>query len=279
MINAKLQQIIEKQLKGNRKITFLTGAGISAESGIPTFRGKDGFWTDDSKNYTPQEIGTRKMFEVNCNEVWRWYLYRISICNNAIPNKGHVLLSQIEHQLLDRFSLISQNVDGLHFRPQSKINNLYLIHGDLRFMRCSEECTKELFKIPKEIIAKNRTPKTKLLYQETQLLRCPNCGEVTRPHVLWFDEYYNDKYYYLDKVLRITKSTGLLIVIGTSGATNLPWRIVENTLQRQGIVIDVNPNENEFTEKLERVKNGYIIKEKSSNFLEEFYELIKKKTP
>jgi len=275
MINKELQEIITAKLEGKRKITFLVGAGLSAESGIPVFRGKDGYWTDGSKNYTPQEIGTKRMFQVNANEVWRWYLYRLTLCNKANPNKGHKLLSKIERKLGDRFSLVSQNVDGLHFRKESKVDRLFLIHGDLRYMRCSEECSTNLYEIPSELLKKERTRETPLSYEEAQLLKCPNCGEETRPHVLWFDEYYNDQYYYLAKVLRIAKETGLLLVIGTSGATNLPKRIVENTIRRQGTVIDINPNDNEFTSLFQGLKNGYSIKSTSSEFLESFYELVK----
>ncbi len=261
-------------MKGERKVSFLVGAGLSAESGIPTFRGKHGFWTSGSKNYTPQEIGTKRMFDINSNEVWRWFLYRISICNEAKPNLGHIELSKIEQLLPFRFHLISQNVDGLHFEPESLINTVYLIHGDLRFMRCSEECTKQLFKIPQELVDKKRTRETPITFEETELLKCPNCNSETRPHVLWFDELYNEYHYHLDTVLRIAKKTGLLFVIGTSGATNLPQRVVRNTLKRQGIVIDINPNENLFSKKLEKLKNGYIVKATSSDALTELRKII-----
>lgn len=276
IITPEIKSKIIQQLKGTRKITFLVGAGISAESGIPTFRGKDGFWTDGSRNFTPQEIGTKRMFDINFNEVWRWYLYRISICNQAYPNLGHIELSKIEQLIPNRFSLISQNVDGLHFREECKINNLYLIHGDLTFMRCSEECSRELYKIPNEIVSKKRTRNTPVLFEETEKLKCPKCNSGTRPHVLWFDEYYNEHQYHLHKVLRIAKETGLLIIIGTSGTTNLPKRIVENTLARQGLVIDINPNENLFTEHLNKLKNGYIVKGKSTEVLPELRKLINK---
>lgn len=276
MIKEKVQELILRAINGKRKITFLVGAGLSAESGIPIFRGKEGYWTNGSKNYTPQEIGTKKMFVVNSDEVWRWYLFRMSTCNRANPNEGHILLSKIEKELGNKFSLISQNVDGLHFRKESKISNLFLIHGDLRYMRCSEECSNQLYKIPIELINQKRTRDTPFTYKESELLKCPNCGDITRPHVLWFDEYYNDKFYNLNKVLRIAKETGLLLVIGTSGATNLPMRIVENTVKRQGVVIDVNPNENEFTDKLERLKNGYTLRSTSSEFLKDFFDILMK---
>lgn len=274
MMNSQVREIIRAQINGERKISFLVGAGLSVDSGIPVFRGEDGYWTDGSINYTPQEIGTYRMFQVNANEVWRWYLYRLSVCNNAKPNKGHILLAKIEKKLDDRFSLISQNVDGLHFRDESKINNLFLIHGDLRFMRCSEECSKELFEIPSTLLKEDRTRKTPLTFAETKLLICPNCGEMTRPHVLWFDEFYDDTFYHLAKVLRIAKQTGILFVIGTSGATNLPKRIVKNTIRRQGVVIDVNPNDNEFTDHFKRLKNGYSVKMRGTEFLLELNNIL-----
>ncbi len=276
MISKEIEQIIIDAIKGERKITFLVGAGLSAESGIPTFRGKDGFWTDGSRNYTPQEIGTKKMFDVAFDQVWRWFLYRISICNKAVPNQGHIELSKIENLIPDRFSLISQNVDGLHFRKETNTQNVFLIHGDLRFMRCSEECTKNVFPIPTAIIEKDRDRNTPFTYDESLLLVCPNCGEPTRPHVLWFDEYYNEHHYHLHKVLKIAKDTGLLFIIGTSGATNLPQKIVENTLKRQGAVIDINPNDNLFTKKIDQLKNGYRVQENSSATLTAIRKIIEK---
>lgn len=274
IFSEEIRDRIRIQLEGNRKVSFLVGAGLSAESGIPTFRDKDGYWTSDSKNYTPQEIATKRMFDVNTNEVWRWFLYRMASMRDAKPNTGHIELSKIEGLLLDRFSLISQNVDGLHFKPESLVKNLFLIHGDLRYMRCSEECTRELFEIPRVLIAKKRSRKTPILVEETELLVCPNCQSETRPHVLWFDEYYNEHQYHLHTVLRIAKETGLLFITGTSGATNLPQMVVENTIKRQGVVIDINPNENLFSEKLDRLKNGYSVKAKSSAALTELRGII-----
>lgn len=274
MLDQQIRDIITKQLEGNRKITFLVGAGLSAASGIPIFRGHGGYWTDGSNNYTPIEMGTKKMFDVNFNEVWRWYLYRAFICNQAKPNKGHVYLSKIEEKLKDEFSLISQNVDGLHFRKESFIERLYLIHGDLRYMRCDEECTKDLHEIPSHLLEVIDSRETPLKQRDIESLICPLCGELSRPHILWFDEYYNDKYYHLSKVLRIAKSTGLLLIIGTSGATNLPRKIMKNTIARQGIVINIDPNENEFTDILDRLKNGYSIQMTSSDILSQFYNLL-----
>ena len=98
---------------------------------------------------------------------------------------------------------------------------------------------------------------------------------MARPHVLWFDEYYNQSHYRLHDVLRIAKETGLLFVIGTSGATNLPRAIVDNTLARQGVVVDINPNANYFSEKLSGKKNGFWIQEQSGVVLPHLVEIMK----
>jgi len=274
MINQEIQQRIKQTLKRNRKISFLVGAGLSADSGIPTFRDADGFWTIGSKNYTPQEIGTKKFFDHNANEVWKWFLYRISFCRKAKPNNGHKSLVQLELKLKDRFELISQNVDGLHFVAGNSENKTHLIHGDLRYMRCSEECSNELYHIPDSLFSEDRTRDTPLSIDDTQLLKCPKCDEDTRPHVLWFDEFYDEKFYKLETTLRIAKHSGILFVTGTSGATNLPRRIVETTLSRNGIVIDINPNDNYFSDHLKSLKNGFRIKGGSSEILAEIVNLV-----
>ncbi|NRB54253.1 MAG: NAD-dependent deacetylase [Saprospiraceae bacterium] len=275
MISDALLERIKEKLKGQRKISFLVGAGLSAESGIPTFRGKDGFWVSGSKNYQPEEIGTKAMFDVNAHAVWEWFLFRISMMRDSQPNAGHRALVEMQDLLGDRYALISQNVDGLHFKAGSDENCLFLIHGDLRYMRCSEECSKQLYPIPAEVADQERTRSTKLTFEELQLLVCPKCGEMARPHVLWFDEYYNQSYYRLHDVLRIAKETGLLFVVGTSGATNLPRAIVNNTLARQGIVVDINPNSNYFSEKLSSKKNGFWIQGKSGVVLPRVVEIMK----
>ncbi|MCL9805499.1 hypothetical protein NAT51_08195 [Flavobacterium amniphilum] len=95
------------------------------------------------------------------------------------------------------------------------------------------------------------------------------CGEDLRPHVLWFDEYYNEKYFKRDTVLRISKNTGLLFVMGTSGATNLPRTIAENVLAKNGMVVEVNIEESYFSQLLQNKKNGIIIRQETSPFLTE----------
>ena len=98
---------------------MLTGAGVSAESGIPTFRGREGYWTVGSTEYHPQEMATLQAFEAMPEEVWRWYLYRLGACREAQPNQAHRAIVRLEERLGDRFCLITQNVDGLHLRAGS----------------------------------------------------------------------------------------------------------------------------------------------------------------
>jgi len=151
MITTALKFKIKDALHTKCKVLFLVGAGISAESGIPTFRGFDGFWTVGSKNYTPQEMGTLEMFQRTPIEVWKWYLYRKKLCAKAAANEGHKALVKFEQLLKDRFALVSQNVDGLHRAAGNSATKTYLIHGDLTYMRCSENCSDDLYELPKEL--------------------------------------------------------------------------------------------------------------------------------
>lgn len=273
MIDVKIIKQLKLCLEQEKKISFLVGAGLSAESGIPTFRGKDGYWVSGSKNYKAEDIGTLRMFNLASKEVWKWYLYRKSITEKAEPNLSHLLLKEIEDSLEDNFALISQNVDSLHRRSGSSEERTFLIHGDFDFVRCGDECSKELYPFPKEINLINRN-KDVITENEWNALRCPKCGEDLRPHVLWFDEYYDEKYFKRDSVLRISKYTGILFVIGTSGATTLPQMIVEKVLAKGGMVVEVNIEDSYFSKFLKGKKNGIVIKQKSSPFLTELNKEI-----
>ncbi len=255
----------------NKKISFLVGAGISAESGIPTFRGKDGYWVSGSKNYKAQEIGTFRMFQLASMEVWKWFLYRKSITEAAKPNQGHFMLYEIEKLLQEHFALISQNVDSLHKKAGNSDERTYLIHGDFDYVRCGDNCSNDIYPFPAAINLKNRN-KGIITAEEWDLLRCPKCGEDLRPHVLWFDEEYNEKYFKLNTVLRISKETGLLFVLGTTLATNLPEKIVKNVLARSGLIVFVNIDK--YTGFLENKKNVIFREESSSDFLLELKEQI-----
>ncbi|WP_035086847.1 SIR2 family NAD-dependent protein deacylase [Aquimarina latercula] len=276
MIEKRISDRIEYCLKKGKKISFLVGAGISAESGIPTFRGEDGYWVSGSKNYKAQEIGTKRFFNIASHEVLKFYLYRKSITEFAKPNQSHLMLKEIESLLNDNFALISQNVDSLHKKAGNSDKRTYLIHGDHDFMRCGDECSNELYPFPEGIKLKGRQ-KDQLTESEIEFLKCPKCNEDLRPHVLWFDEYYNEKFFKKDSVLRISKKTGILFVLGTSGETTLPQIIAKNVLAKSGTVVEININESYFSELLSNKANGIVINSKSTPFLSELKTEIEKK--
>ena len=118
-MDVSLDQALAAALAGDGAFVVVTGAGVSAESGIPTFRGQDGYWTVGSRVYHPQELATHAAFRRMPEEVWRWYLYRLGVCRAAEPNPAHVALVELERALGDRFRLVTQNVDGLHLRAGS----------------------------------------------------------------------------------------------------------------------------------------------------------------
>lgn len=275
MIEESILNRIEYCLKNNKKISFLVEAGISAESGIPTFRGAGGYWVSGSKNYKAQEIGTKRFFDIAPHEVLKFYLYRKSVTEFAQPNPSHLMLKEIEFLLGDHFALISQNVDGLHKKAGNSDKRTYLIHGDTDFMRCGDACSNELHPFPKEIQLKDR-PKNQLTEKEITFLKCPKCMSDLRPHVLWFDEYYNERFFKKDTVLLISKETGLLFVIGTSGETTLPHIITKNVLKKSGMVVEVNIGESYFSKLLRNKANGVVINSKSSPFLIELRAKIQK---
>lgn len=262
-----------KCLRDQQYITFLVGAGLSADSGIPTFRGKDGYWVNGSKNYKAEDIGTLRMFLVNPKEVWKWYLYRRSITSAAQPNRGHFALKAIEDLIGDRFALVSQNVDGLHKRAGSSPERTFLIHGDFDYVRCVKECTDEWYPFPEGVSMVNRD-KDVITDAEWELFTCPKCGELLRPNVLWFDEYYNETDYKLFSVLKVMENTGLLIALGTSGATGLPFRMVNIALEKRAMVVEVNIDNTQLTKLLQSREDGRIVHMGTSDFLEEFRDSL-----
>lgn len=268
----ELKEILQNidNRKSRKDITFLTGAGISSASGIPTYRGTDGIWIKGTKHYKPESFGTFEHFCKNADEVWQYTFFRKKMFAEAFPNESHYKLVEIEKLLGERFHLITQNIDNLHQRAGS--NNVYEIHGNLREMRCSEECSKEVYEMPKEI--KLKEIDEDLTYDEKKLLLCPKCGEDTRPNILWFDEYYNERNFKLNTTLKIAKNSGLLIILGSSGATTLPNRLVEQTIKYGGYVLDVNLEDNRFTENFGDKKNFHKFRGKALEFLEAFKLLV-----
>ncbi|MGE4559716.1 MAG: NAD-dependent deacetylase [Desulfobulbus sp.] len=266
------RQLLREIAAGNGNITVLTGAGISAESGIPTFRGPEGYWTVGSKVYQPQEMATFHMFCQMPDEVWRWYLYRMGVCGAAEPNPGHRALVAMENHFGDRFTLITQNVDGLHLRAGNSLARTYQIHGNVFYMRCSLGCSEEVYPIPESVRPKAK--EEKLTDADRQGLRCPLCGALTRPHVLLFDESYNEHHYHFYSSLSTARQTALLLIVGTAGATNLPNQVAREVYGHDGVIVDINIEQNPFSQLAQNTQHGFFIRESSATALPLLFEIM-----
>ena len=205
------------------RLSVLTGAGISAESGIPTFRGQDGLW----KQFRAEELATPEAFRRDPRLVWEWYDWRRGIIATREPHAGHYVLSRWEEFFPD-FVLVTQNVDGLHRKAGSK--NILELHGNIWQVRCTREGTiKENFDTPLSEIPP----------------RCPSCGALLRPNVVWFGETLPQET--LQKALASSARSDLMFVIGTSAfvqpAASLPLAAAE----RGAKIVEINPNPTPLT--------------------------------
>ncbi len=261
-LSPALTQLLKAGLTG--KVVVLTGAVISAESGIPTFRGEEGYWTVGSKHYQPQELATHEAFEQMPEEIWAWYLYRRSVCRAAGPNRAHHALVELEETLGDRFTLVTQNVDGLHLQAGNSLARTYQIHGNIDYMRFEQGDTSPI-PMPEEIdISWDKT--RKLTAEEITHLKTDERGWA-RPHVLWFDEYYDEELFHFESSLKSALEADLLIVVGTSGQTNLPVQMGAVAVKRKIPLVIVNQDDSSFTELLQYTPKGYFAQGTAGEYL------------
>ena len=244
-------------------LVILTGAGVSAESGVPTFRGEDGYWTLGSRHHHPQEMATHAMFQRDPVGVWSWYLHRLAVCRKAQPNPAHLAIAKTQAALGTRCTLITQNVDGLHARAGSSPDTSLTIHGDIQHKRCVEGCGPPLQDIPLDVLGVARGSRA----TDTQMraLRCERCDGPTRPHVLWFDECYDEALYRMQSALQATLRASAVLSVGTTGATSLPARILQLVRERGILLLDVNPQLNPFAETAE--ESGGWVRASAGNAL------------
>ncbi|HUH02165.1 MAG TPA: Sir2 family NAD-dependent protein deacetylase [Kofleriaceae bacterium] len=245
-------------------IVALTGAGISAESGIPTFRGKEGYWAVGSTVYHPQELATSRAFRRTPDIVWQWYLYRRTVCRAAGPNPAHRAIVSLEQRAGDGFRLLTQNVDGLHLRAGNTLPRTYQIHGNIDYMRCVRACTAKQHPVPDAVgdIARE-DPFTEA---HRSLLVCPECAAPTRPHVLWFDEYYDEDNYRFQSSLAAAANAAVLIIVGSTAQTNLPVQVAQAAARAGATIIDINIDDNPFAE-LARASGGRSLRGKAGALL------------
>ena len=225
-------------------ITVLTGAGISAESGIPIFRGNEGLWN----NFKPEELASPQAFKLNPDLVWQWYDWRRNIINDAQPNSGHYALAEIERQK-HKFTLITQNIDGLHHLAGNQ--NITEMHGNIWETRC-ENCN---------AIERNyEVPLTKLPPI------CNRCNSILRPNIVWFGEIIPMEV--IDRGLLAIDECDLMLIIGTSGIVEPAASMGLIAKQSDKKVIEIN---------LEPTPNSGLydisIQGKSGEILPLFYEI------
>ncbi len=250
-------------------VVVLSGAGTSSESGIPTFRGAEGYWTAGSANYLPTDLATRRAFEEMPDVVWSWTLHMRSVCNAAQPNAAHLALAEIEKMLGQRFLLITQNVDELHRRAGN--SRILEIHGNANLMRCWKTCRPGTFPIPSTIASKARGENLSDL--EKALLVCPHCSGPARPHMLWFDECYDEEHYGYDSAIEAVKRARAFITVGSSGATNLPQRLANLASGGKAVMIDINLETNRFAQ-LAQASGGIWLRSSASGGLCDLRDLL-----
>jgi NAD-dependent deacetylase len=202
-------------LSASRSIAVLTGAGISAESGVPTFRGAGGLWRD----FRPEELATPEAFARDPKLVWEWYDWRRSVIARVEPNAGHRALVSLESRT-ENFCLITQNVDGLHDRAGSR--RITKLHGDLWTLRCTE-CGRE--------VRDERVP------LEPLPPRC-NCGSLMRPGVVWFGESLSPDA--MKAASAAAQSCEVFLVVGTSSVVYPANALPALARQSGARVIEVN---------------------------------------
>ena len=214
----EIPDILLDRLSQARYVTVLTGAGVSAESGIKTFRDPDGLWA----TLNPAELASIDGFLDNPELVWSWYQHRVSIINNSEPNPGHYAIAEMEH-VFEEFSLITQNVDRLHQRAGS--TKVWELHGNIVENHC--------FNCKKPFTGETNLP-------DKQLQRCTHCGGLIRPSVVWFGEMLPETA--LKEAEKAAITCDVFFSVGTSAevfpAANLPY-----IAQHHGaFLVEVNPN-------------------------------------
>ena len=219
-------------LEDARSVAVLTGAGVSAESGIATFRdAQTGLWA----RFDPRELATPSAFARNPKLVWDWYARRRELVAAAQPNAGHRALAELERRV-PRFLLITQNVDGLHQRAGSR--NVVELHGNIRRVKCSREGTI----VERWDVSGDAVP------------RCAVCGALLRPDVVWFEEMLPPDA--LEQAEAAARECDVLLVAGTS-AEVYPAAALPGYAQESGaIVVEVNPNATPLSSTADHVLRG-----------------------
>ena len=204
------------RLREFQRVVFFTGAGMSAESGVPTYRGAGGIW----KEYDYRRYACQDAFDRTPEAVWEFHNYRRSIVAACDPNPGHAIIARAE-QVLPSVTVITQNIDGLHRRAGSK--RILELHGNLWRVRCDSCRIKE---------TGDENPRTRL--------RCDKCGGWWRPDIVWFGDYLDPAV--LDSAQAYLQDCDLLISIGTSAVVHPAAVLPEIARSFGAVCVEINPD-------------------------------------
>lgn len=215
-----------------RHIVVLTGAGVSAESGVPTFRqAQTGLWA----KYDPQELATPEAFRRNPRLVWRWYQWRRELISGAGPNPAHHALAAMERET-NRLSLITQNVDGLHQLAGS--HNVLELHGNLARNKCFDRG----HAVDTGAELAPDTPE--------EPPRCPQCHSLLRPDVVWFGEALPANA--IESAFAAAQESDIFFAIGTSAVVHPAASLPLVAMESGALTVEVNPQQTPITPLVER---------------------------
>ncbi|MBD3162569.1 MAG: NAD-dependent protein deacylase [Candidatus Eisenbacteria bacterium] len=217
------------RIRGARRWLVLTGAGISAESGVPTFRGAGGLW----EGSRPEELASPEGFRADPARVWRWYRWRRELIRGVEPNEGHRAIARLE-RCVPELCLATQNVDGLHERAGSR--NLLELHGNLLRSHCLEGCSAETTEDPEAAVPLCR------------------CGAPLRPSVVWFGETLDEQV--LREAFARCERCDVCLIVGTSGVVYPAAALPGIARQAGALLIEVNPEETPLTGLCDRSIRG-----------------------
>ncbi len=214
---------LRARLETAQSVCVLTGAGISAESGVPTFRGEEGLW----KKFRPEELANFHAFIRNPDLVWEWYAYRRKLIHEVKPNAGHYALVELERRVKE-FTLVTQNVDNLHRRAGSK--SVVELHGNIERSYCID-CGATVEEL--DIDSLTKAP------------RCVHCGGLVRPDVVWFGEMLPVEAF--SRAEQAARHCDLFLCIGTSAvvypAASLPY----TAFDQGAFVVEINRERTELS--------------------------------
>lgn len=208
------------RIKSASSITVLTGAGVSAASGVPTFRGPQGLW----RNYAPEKLATPEAFRSDPKLVWEWYSWRRELIADCLPNAAHTVLAAWSRRY-PGFTLITQNVDGLHERAGTV--NVIRFHGSIWEVRCWQGCPSSPVRWRDDSVPLPSIPP-----------HCPHCGGLLRPGVVWFGEGIDP-----DVLARSMKATrcDVFLTVGTSAVVHPAASLIFEARSEGAFTVEINP--------------------------------------